>query len=397
MPVVSSFDGPNRIIYLHVDTVDVAWHPVDIYREYRAERRLNEDFRKYNSFMEYVGNEPKGGGKATPRYLLLLEGCKIIPYDAAGVTEAEGEILTDDQSDPFDVSGLVNPVVVKYSPADAEIVFKEIPSPIQDRLDYDGEVLVDPRTSYTGTAHPTGTPAEPVNNMADALILAQAYDIQKFRIRDYVTLTDDFSGYIFTSDAKNGRVTVSQLANVNQCLFERLDLDGDFNGAEIEAIRCIVGSATNVMGEFYACGLSDKVQIAAYGTLTIDSCTSRVPGSGSPEIDMNPGNDTILNGRALSSGILVTNCDTENSVATFEFIAGRIKIDSSCTGGYISVRDSLDIVNNTGGAVIDTFPTVNKAVWNNYPAQLATLQNANSSEIADLVVERLLGTDTFNG
>ena len=123
MAVVSTFDGANRRIYLSAVTVNSEWHPVDIYREYRAERRTNESFRVWDSFMSMEGNIPKGGGKATPRFLLLLGGVKIVPYDAVGTTTSTGEIITDDQSDVFDYTSLTNPLVVNIAAPEAEILY----------------------------------------------------------------------------------------------------------------------------------------------------------------------------------------------------------------------------------------------------------------------------------
>ena len=86
MAVIQSIDGPNRLIYLHPDTVDATWEPVELYREYRALRRTDQALRGYNPFLRMEGNIPKGGGKATPRYMLMIEGTRIRPYDAAGVS-----------------------------------------------------------------------------------------------------------------------------------------------------------------------------------------------------------------------------------------------------------------------------------------------------------------------
>ena len=121
MPVVASWDGTNR--HIHLAQGVTSFHPIeDIYREYREQRRTNEAFRKWNPFMEAYGNISKGGGKFTPRYLLLLEGTKIVPYDEAGVIAITGEIITDDQTDPIYYEVLTNPVVVRYEPSDAEII-----------------------------------------------------------------------------------------------------------------------------------------------------------------------------------------------------------------------------------------------------------------------------------
>lgn len=120
MPVVASWDWPNRRIYMAVPE----WHPIDLYREHREERRLNENARKHLPMMRMDGNVAKGGGKATPRYVVMLEGAKIVPVD--GTTEPRttitGEIITDDQTDFVDISPLTVKPFVQYQPPEAEII-----------------------------------------------------------------------------------------------------------------------------------------------------------------------------------------------------------------------------------------------------------------------------------
>jgi len=123
-PVVDSWDGQNRRIYLRQGVVTFNWLD-DIYPEYRAERRLTEDFRKWAPFMEASGNVPKGGGKATPRLLTLLEGVKVIPWDENVVIDVTGEAITDNADvDPtlFDTSTRTQPIVINYQPPSSEFV-----------------------------------------------------------------------------------------------------------------------------------------------------------------------------------------------------------------------------------------------------------------------------------
>jgi hypothetical protein len=121
MAVVASWDGANRLIYLLSGVT--TFHPIDdIYREYRTERAANESFRVWDPFMVAIGNDPKGGGKFTSRYLSLLDGVKIVPFDEANTITVTGEVLSEDLSEPFDYSGLTNPAVVKYQPPDTEII-----------------------------------------------------------------------------------------------------------------------------------------------------------------------------------------------------------------------------------------------------------------------------------
>jgi len=126
MAVVDTWDGANRRIYLASGVTE--FHPIDdIYREYRNARANDESFRVWEPFMVAIGHEPKGGGKFTSRYLLLLDDgdigqVKIIAFDEGGTIQVTGEVLCENQTDPFDISGLVNPMVIRYTPPDTEII-----------------------------------------------------------------------------------------------------------------------------------------------------------------------------------------------------------------------------------------------------------------------------------
>ena len=125
MAVVSYIDGPNRLIYLRQGVTE--FHPIDdVYRECRTLRRTNEELRKYDNFITTKGNESKGGGKATPRFAILMNGTKIIPYDEEGLITVNGEIITDDADNDATTivtDGLTNKVDIFFKPPVAEIIY----------------------------------------------------------------------------------------------------------------------------------------------------------------------------------------------------------------------------------------------------------------------------------
>ncbi len=120
MAVVDHFDWVNRRIYMAA----ASWHPIEVYQEYRDERRTNEAARPYDNLVRYEGYVAKGGGKFTPRYMVMLDGAKIVPVDGgtAPVTTITGEIITDDQSEFIDVAPLTVRPLVKYQPPEAEVI-----------------------------------------------------------------------------------------------------------------------------------------------------------------------------------------------------------------------------------------------------------------------------------
>jgi hypothetical protein len=120
MAVIDHIDWINRRIYLAAATL----HPIEIYQEYRTERRTNEVARPYNGLVRYEGYVAKGGGRFTPRYMVMLNGAKIVPVDGATepITTITGEIITDDQTEFIDVSPLTVYPLVKYQPPEAEVI-----------------------------------------------------------------------------------------------------------------------------------------------------------------------------------------------------------------------------------------------------------------------------------
>lgn len=127
MPLVDHIDPANRDIYLSADTVGASIHPIDIYKEVRTLRRVTEALRQYMPFLAAKGNDPKGVGKATERYVILLNGARIIPYDVSHTLTVVGIIITDDGQEGiacFDrtpLSGTTR-VDINYAPPQVEVI-----------------------------------------------------------------------------------------------------------------------------------------------------------------------------------------------------------------------------------------------------------------------------------
>lgn len=127
MAVIDYIDGPNRDIYLSAETVSADLEPMDVYKEMRALRRIDEELRKYDVFLEAKGYEPTGGGKFTARYVVELDGTRLIPYDTSHELTVIGTIITDDGQSGincFDRSPLSPSTVVdiNYIPPQVEII-----------------------------------------------------------------------------------------------------------------------------------------------------------------------------------------------------------------------------------------------------------------------------------
>lgn len=127
--MIDHIDPINRLVYLDASTVNSEILPIDIYREMRAIRAADESLRPYDVFMTMKGGEWKtpDGSKRTERYLVLLNGTRIVPYDTSHTITVKGTIITDDGLegiDAFDLSPLstITSVNINYVPPQVEVI-----------------------------------------------------------------------------------------------------------------------------------------------------------------------------------------------------------------------------------------------------------------------------------
>lgn len=127
MALIDHIDGVNRDIYLNATTVGASIHPIDIYKEYRTLRATDETLRVWNPLMLAKGFEPKGGGSYTERYVVLLAGTRIVPYNVSHTLTVIGTVITDDGQSGincFDRGPLSSTTVVNinYVPPQVEVI-----------------------------------------------------------------------------------------------------------------------------------------------------------------------------------------------------------------------------------------------------------------------------------
>lgn len=123
-PVIDYWDGVNRHIYLKQGVTEIHWI-TDIYEEYRHWRRTDEDARKWKPFMRAEGNIPKGGAKFTPRFLIMLDNARVVPFDEGSSITALGEAITDNpdiDSSPFYLDSLTSPIQIYITPSESETI-----------------------------------------------------------------------------------------------------------------------------------------------------------------------------------------------------------------------------------------------------------------------------------
>lgn len=109
MPLVASVNYDTKRIFLSADTVGTSIDTMDVYKEVRALRVANEADRNYKPMIVAGGNEQKTATTFTPKFVKLLYGCRIVPFDTSHTLVLTRETFTDDNFagiEVFDLSSL---------------------------------------------------------------------------------------------------------------------------------------------------------------------------------------------------------------------------------------------------------------------------------------------------
>jgi hypothetical protein len=123
-PIIDSINGETRRIYLKSGVSN--YYPIDdIYQEYKRLRATDENLRKYFPLLRAEGNIPKGSGAFTPRYVVLINGTKIVPFNESLQLNQLGDMITDNpdvDATLYDISTLTVAKPIFIKPAEAEII-----------------------------------------------------------------------------------------------------------------------------------------------------------------------------------------------------------------------------------------------------------------------------------
>jgi hypothetical protein len=279
---------------------------------------------------------------------------------------------------------------------------------------FEGEVAMSVLTGTSGTTFPQGTRAFPVDNVADAITIAQTRGLRTIRVLSNQTISSgDFSdGFTFVGDNFNVTLTMNPGANVTNCEFRNLTITGTLDGNN--ALRqCAIGTLTYVNGFVFQCGLSDVVTLGGTVTASFLQCYSLIAGGGPnayPSIDMNGTQITPLVVRDWQGGLGIQNRSGGTADSSIDLSSGRIIFAASVTTGEFTVRGIGDVEDSSGGTAVVQDKTVNAAVNRTRKHQTNKLVTDPTTGVATLtdddgvtpletsqLYEDAAGTQTYRG
>jgi hypothetical protein len=230
-------------------------------------------------------------------------------------------------------------------------------------ITYNGRVVIDNASIYSGTVFPVGTDGYPVNNIADAVLIAERENIKEFYLVGNVDITQDIEGYRIIGNNGGEWVTVYGVG-MHGVFLENVIIGGAIDvGTErqIRALNCqILPDTTGLSGVFKTCGFMGNVQFDNSLPIGLLDCfpvrlSNLLPD---PVFSFGDGIDDTVSFN-ITMVNFVGGATFANSINAANFIelnstGGNLVFDSSNTAGTYRVTGIADnaVTDNTNGATV---------------------------------------------
>lgn len=217
---------------------------------------------------------------------------------------------------------------------------------------YAGSVWIDTVYGVSGTdIGINGIPTNPVNNYADALIIASVLGVKSFELApdSTITLTQAHINWIFNGKAfiiLNGQ-------DISDAQFHDSEsIDGISTGEDATFHDCVLGNLQAGSFNAFGCALNGIITGAPASNYTFINSVSNIPGLSTPTFIFGGAGNTAIGLRNYSGGMQINNMTTGDRISLEG--QGQLKINSDCTGGTIAIRGCFTITDNVVGGFTGT-------------------------------------------
>ena len=250
-----------------------------------------------------------------------------------------------------------------------------ISTPLIEFSSFEGGVWINESSSYAGTTFPIGTKIQPVNNLADAKLIAEYRGFNTIKVMQSVIVDSglNYSDYVFEGDTHvHDSVDVSSAADVTNTVFRNLNITGTLDG-DNEIVESTVEDLQYVNGFIRDSGLIGDLTLAGGSIAHFNNCYM-VDTNDHPIVDMGgSGQDLIM--PDYSGKVTIANLTGSNYVG-IGLDAGRVILSGSVVSGIISVSGTGRLVDGNGAEIMS-------GTWNGGVTIVNDL--ANASNMADAV------------
>lgn len=294
-------------------------------------------------------------------YLFLRNdiGWRIKPFEEDGTTFLIGNLAVSSTALPAfrpTVGGFTHAVL------GLQPITQGVTSVLADQLafaSFEGAVHVNVLSGISGTGltaagEPIGNVKNPVDNLADSLVILGEVGLDEINVTGDLTFNGglDYSDLKIVGQGKNlSTLTIDPSANVLNCSFFDATITGTLDGQSI-LTDCVITGLNFVSGVIDRCILENTTITLGGGVeATFLDCYSGVPGTGTPTIDMG-GSGQPLALRGYAGGVRIEN-KTGPEAVSVDLRSGQVVIDlTTVTNGTIVVRGDGKVMDQAGNLLV---------------------------------------------
>lgn len=222
---------------------------------------------------------------------------------------------------------------------------------------FGGQVTVDMTSQYSGTIFPVGTRGYPVNNLADAQLIADERGIKEFNIVGPLTISSGtyVDSYVFRGDNPNGTIiTLEANADISNAIFYNSTITGVLDNGNV--IReCVVNNLTHINGVIYESAIAGDIILGDGTTCILGSCfagTASETDGIMPKIVWPSGVTCDLVVSQYSGNLSLSGSDVATNRAQVELVGGHVFIKSDLVAGDVAIYGHA-LIQYEGGHTAD--------------------------------------------
>ena len=220
---------------------------------------------------------------------------------------------------------------------------------------YQNAVWVDVVNGDSGTAYPAGTREHPVDNIPDAVIIANEKGFDTLQIIGDLTLgagDNVESKAIIGQNCLQATLTIGDSAQTQNCEIKECVVTGILDGGNL-LNNCCIETLKYVNGMILDSRLKGTITLGGNETASLYNCSSAIPGILVSIIDCGDSGQALNIKNYAGSLKIINKHGTDN--ITIDMSSGYVELDSTVDNGNIKVRGVGQIADNsTGSAVVDT-------------------------------------------
>jgi len=238
-------------------------------------------------------------------------------------------------------------------------------SDIQNQVAFDGYVWIDTVIGVSGTTYPTGTQRQPSNNFDDALAIAQANGITKFKVTGMLSIGGsadaNIEGYVFEGFgylASEVFFSDAHTVDADYALFSHMAVGGFAGGSWFTCVDCQLGSPGywnlyDPDGYFVNCYVACLTNVRGAHFINCSAWADPHPAAGSATVGFYTGARVMAVGCQGSWKITAFTAGMFGGYARFNFGDGKLIVSSGCASGSIEVEGNCAVDDqHTGTCVV---------------------------------------------